>query len=189
MAAGSLPTLLEDHPVIAGVNDEEGLRAVLRSECAVVFLLFGDVLTLPGLVARLKAGGRTVFVNVDLVDGFSGREVVVRWVREHTEADGILSSRAPLVRAARELGLFAVHRFFLIDSISYRNLAKQVRGSKPDCVEVMPGCVPRVISWVVADLDVPVIAGGLVCDREDVFAALKAGASAIASSNREVWEM
>ena len=49
--------------------------------------------------------------------------------------------------------------------------------------------MPRVISWVVADIDVPLIAGGLVCDRDDVFAALKAGAAAIASSNREVWKM
>jgi glycerol uptake operon antiterminator len=29
----------------------------------------------------------------------------------------------------------------------------------------------------------------LVCDKEDVMAALNAGASAIASSNRDVWLM
>ncbi|MFI5658797.1 glycerol-3-phosphate responsive antiterminator [Streptomyces sp. NPDC051684] len=185
----SLTDLLEDAPVIASVKDEAGLKAVLRSDCKVVFLLYGSLLDLPEIVATLKDDGRTVLVNVDLVEGFSGKDVVVRYVKERTAADGILSSKAFMVRAAREAGLFAVHRFFLIDSMSYRNLVPQLRSSKADCVEILPGCVPRVISWVVDDIEVPLIAGGLVCDRDDVFAALKAGATAIASSNADVWEM
>ncbi|MCF2128271.1 glycerol-3-phosphate responsive antiterminator [Streptomyces sp. NPDC005047] len=184
-----LPALLEENPVVASVKDAEGLEAVLRSDCRVVFLLYGTVLDLPEIVARLKEDGRTVLVNVDLLEGFAGKEIVVRYVKEKTAADGVLSSKAFMVRAARELGLYAVHRFFLIDSLSYRKLAPQVRSSQADCVEILPGCMPRVISWVVADIDVPLIAGGLVCDRDDVFAALKAGAAAIASSNTDVWEM
>ncbi|MBB4789499.1 glycerol-3-phosphate responsive antiterminator [Streptomyces nodosus] len=185
----SLPALLEEHPVAASVKNEADLQAVLRADCKIVFLLYGTVLDLPAVVHRLKDAGRIVLVNVDLLEGFAGKEIVVRYIKERTDADGILSSKAFMVRAARELGLFAVHRFFLIDSMSYRNLAPQVRQSKADCVEILPGCMPRVISWVVADIDVPLIAGGLVCDRDDVFAALKAGASAIASSNHDVWAM
>ncbi|MFD7921826.1 glycerol-3-phosphate responsive antiterminator [Streptomyces sp. NPDC059740] len=184
-----LSRLLEDHPVVASVKDDEDLRAVLRSDCSVVFLLYGTLLNLPDLVRTLKDHGKTVFVNVDLLEGFGGKEIVVTYVRERTVADGVLSSKAHMVRAAREQGLFAVHRFFLIDSLSYRNLARQVRLSKADCVEILPGCMPRVIGWVVADIEVPLIAGGLVCDRDDVFAALGAGAAAVASSNHAVWEM
>ena len=120
MDATSLPSLLEEYPVVASVKDEEGLDAVLRSECKIVFLLHGSVLDLPSIVQRLKDDGRIVLVNVDLIEGFAGKEVVVRYVKEKTSADGILSSKAFMVRAARELGLFAVHRFFLIDSLSYR---------------------------------------------------------------------
>lgn len=186
---GSLMTILEDHPVVASVTNADGLDAVLRSDCQIVFLLYGSLLDLAAVVDKLKAHGKTVLVNVDLVEGLSGREVAVQYVKERTAVDGILSSKAFMVRAAREMGLFAVHRFFLVDSMSYHNLAKQVQMSKADCVEILPGCMPRVISWVVADIDVPLIAGGLVCDRDDVFAALKAGAAAIASSNRDVWAM
>ncbi|MFJ2774588.1 glycerol-3-phosphate responsive antiterminator [Streptomyces sp. NPDC087300] len=184
-----LSDLLLESPVIASVKDEAGLRGVLRSECKIVFLLYGSVLDLPDIVRTLKDDGRTVFVNVDLLEGFASKEVVVRYVKERTGADGVLSSKAFLVRAAREAGLYAVHRFFLIDSLSYRNLVPQLRSSRADGVEILPGCMPRVISWVTADIDVPLIAGGLVCDREDVFAAMKAGASAVASSNEEVWKM
>lgn len=185
----SLLDLLEGSPVVASVKDEEGLEAVLKSDCEVVFLLYGSVLDISATVQRLKDAGRTVLVNVDLLEGFAGREIVVSFIRQHTAADGVLSSKAFMVRAAREQGLFAVHRFFLVDSFSYHNLAKQVAISKADCVEILPGCMPRVIGWVVGDVGVPLIAGGLVCDREDVFAALQAGATAIASSNHEVWRM
>jgi glycerol uptake operon antiterminator len=94
-----------------------------------------------------------------------------------------------MVKYAKSLGLFAIHRIFLVDSFSYNNLPKQVKLSGADAIEILPGCMPRVISWVREDTDIPLIAGGLVCDKQDVISALGAGAIAIASSNRQVWKM
>ncbi|QUH03864.1 glycerol-3-phosphate responsive antiterminator [Saccharopolyspora erythraea] len=181
--------LLLDNPVIASVKDDAGLQTVLRSDCPVVFLLYGSVLTVPSLVDALKSGGKTVLVNVDMVEGLNAKEIAVQYIREKTGADGILSSKAVMVKAAREQGLLAVHRFFLVDSFSYHNLGRQIAISRPDYVEILPGCVPRVITWLRQDIEVPIIAGGLVCDKDDVVAALGAGAAAIASSNVDVWSM
>lgn len=184
-----LSRVLGTQTIIATVKDEEDFRRVLESDCTVVFLLYGSILNLPDLVDTLTTHGKTVLVNVDLLQGFGSGDVVVDYVAERTAAVGVLSSKAAMVRRARALGLLAVHRFFLIDSMSYRNLARQVRSSKADCVEILPGCMPRVIGWVVADIDVPLIAGGLVCERDDVHDALGAGAAAVASSNHGVWAM
>ncbi|WP_026197429.1 glycerol-3-phosphate responsive antiterminator [Sciscionella marina] len=181
--------LLRDNPVIASVKDDAGLRAVAESECPVVFLLYGSVLDLAGLVRELTVHGKTVLVNVDMIEGLVSKEIAVRFVREQTDAAGILSTKANIVRAARERGMLAVHRFFLVDSFSYHSLGRQIAVSKPDYVEILPGCVPRVIGWLRADTTVPIIAGGLVCDKDDVLAALGAGATAIASSNVDVWAM
>jgi glycerol uptake operon antiterminator len=181
--------VLSLHPVIASIKDEDGLRAVLHAPCPVVFVLFGSVMTIHGIVSALKKAGKTVFVDVDLLDGFSSKPITVDFLKAHTQADGVLSSKSIMVRAAKAAGLMAVHRLFLVDSFSYNNVSKQVKISQPDAIEILPGCMPRVISWVRDDTDIPLIAGGLVCDKEDVMAALGAGASAIASSNREVWRM
>lgn len=187
--SGEVHELLLDRPVVASIKDEAGIEAVAEAEPQVVFLLFGSILTLPGLVERLRAHGKTVLVNVDLVEGLVSRDVAVDFVKERTKADGVLSSKAAIVKAAKARGLLAVHRFFLVDSFSYHNLGKQLAISRPDYIEILPGCVPRVISWLRADTDVPIIAGGLVCDKDDVLAALGAGATAIASSNVDVWAM
>lgn len=184
-----LAAILQDNPIIASVIDEPALEAVFASDCAVVFLRHGSVLTIGAIIARLKTAGKLVFVDVDLIDGFASKEVVISYISTLTDADGILSSKAYMVKAAKAIGLVAIHRFFLLDSMAYRNLPKQVRLSGADAVQIQPGCMPRVISWIRADVTLPIIAGGLVCDKEDIVAAIGAGASAIASSNRDVWAM
>ena len=181
--------VLSFHPVIASIKDEDGLRAVLHAPCPVVFVLFGSVMTIHSIVATLKSAGKTVFVDVDLLDGFSSKPIAVDFLKAHTQTDGVMSTKSIMVRAAKAAGLMAVHRLFLVDSFSYNNLSKQVKISEPDAIMILPGCMPRVISWVRDDTNLPLIAGGLVCDKEDVMAALGAGASAIASSNRAVWVM
>jgi glycerol uptake operon antiterminator len=181
--------LIGENPSIAGIKDDAGLRLVLKSDCRIVFILYGNVMTIASIVQKLKENGKMAFINVDLIEGFSTKDVVVEFLKRHTQADGILSSKASVIKAARAQGLFTVHRFFLIDSFSYHNLARQVEISQPDCIEVMPGCMPKVISWVVDSISIPVIAGGLVCDQEDAEAALKAGARAVSSTNPVVWSL
>ena len=180
---------LQDDPVIASVKDASALDDVLASDRAVVFVLYGSVLDIVGIVDRAKDAGKTVFVDVDLLDGFAAREVVVTWLAEHTRADGVLSTKSNLVRAAKRAGLVAIQRFFLVDSFSYHQLPRVVEQAGPDAIEILPGCMPRVITWLRDDTSVPIIAGGLVCDKADVMAALGAGAVAVASSNRDVWGM
>ena len=104
--------------------------------------------------------------------GGTEADVVVTWLAANTRADGVLSTKSDLVRAARRAGLVAVQRFFLVDSFSYHQLPRVVEQAVPDAIEILPGCVPRVITWLRADTDVPIIAGGLVCDKADVMAAL-----------------
>lgn len=189
MRTAPIEDVLLLHPVIASIKDDDGLRAVLHAPSPVVFVLYGSVMSIHGIVATLKKAGKTVFVDVDLLEGFSAKPITVDFLKAHSEADGILSSKAVMIKAAKAAGLFAIHRLFLIDSFSYNNASKQISLSEPDAIMILPGCMPRVITWIRAETDLPLVAGGLVCDKEDVVGALGAGAVAIASSNRDVWLM
>ena len=82
-----------------------------------------------------------------------------------------------------------VLRFFLIDSMALENIEKQQYSIKPDFIEVLPGVMPKVIQKIKRKSGIPIIAGGLIQDKESVMAALSAGAVSVSTTNQEVWFM
>ena len=179
----------EDCPVIAAVKDEEGLKACLDPEIGIAFVLYGDLCTIPEIVRTLKENGKTVIVHIDLIPGLSGKEIAVDFIHRSTDADGIISTKPALIRQARELGMCTVMRFFAIDSMAFDNICRQSEAVRPDVIEVLPGLMPKVIRRICEESPIPVIAGGLITEREDIVAALNAGAVSISTTNRKVWFM
>ena len=186
----TLLEILARNPIIASVKNEEGLEAALKSDVPVIFLLYGDVLTVGELTRRAHEVGKVVFVHLDLVDGLAAREVSVDFIARHTAADGVLSTKASLTRRAKELGLVAIQRFFLLDSMAIDNISRHLGPETSDLIEVLPGLMPKIISRVrLVAAGKPVIAGGLIREKEDVTAALTAGAVAVSATSPAVWEM
>lgn len=180
--------VLSDEPIIAAVKDEQQLDLAVNSGCGVVFLLFGSILNISALVGKVKAAGKLAFVHIDLIEGLSGKEVAVTAIKELSAPDGIISTRPALLRHAKTLGLKTVQRFFVVDSLSVRNILPQSRAVKPDLIEIMPGLLPRVIAEITQSTETPVIAGGLISEKEHIISALSSGAAAVSTSRPELWE-
>ena len=125
-----------------------------------------------------RGGGIDLFTRTK-VDG------LVRLCRP----DGIISTRLPLVRRAQQLGLATVLRAFLIDSMSLTTLLQQLERERPDFVEILPGIIPGGIRETTEKTTIPLIAGGLIRSKQDVFQALQAGVIAVSTSCADVWEM
>ena len=68
--------VLEDNPIVAAIKDEAGLEAALRTEVGIIFILHGNICSLPKLVERIKLSGRMAIVHVDLIDGLSNDDSV-----------------------------------------------------------------------------------------------------------------
>lgn len=181
----------EDCPVIAAIKSESGLEKCLATEIQIVFVLYGDICNIGEIVERLKAGGKTVMIHMDLICGLGNREVAVDYIQKTTRADGIISTKPALIKRAGELNYFSVMRFFMLDSMAYENVRKQMENVRPDMIEIIPGAMPKVISRLCKCTEgrVPVIAGGMITDKEDTMAALSAGATAISTTNQRVWLM
>lgn len=178
---------LEDSPIIVAVKDDEGLKKCLNCDSRVIFILYGDVLTIPDIVSTIKDAGKLAMVHIDLITGLSSKEITVDFLKKYTKADGIITTKPNLVKRAKELGLYTVLRFFLIDSMAYENIDRQVKVAKPDIIEVLPALMPKIVSKVCKLSPTPVIAGGLVSEKEDVMTLLQAGAISISSTNENVW--
>lgn len=189
MDTSQLLELLADGPVIAAVKDADGLAQALRSDVPVLFLLYGDILTIRDTVARVREAGKRVFVHLDLMEGLSSREISADFIAQTTDADGVISTKAALTRRARELGLVAIQRIFLLDSMALKNVERHFSTEAADLVEVLPGLMPKIIRRLWQSTGKPIIAGGLISDKEDVTGALGAGAVAVSSTNPAVWSM
>lgn len=182
--------LLEANPVIAAVKDMEGLQACCqREEIKVVFILFGDICSIGSIVEQVKNVDKVSMVHIDLITGLGGKEVAVDFIKQYTEADGIISTKPVMIKRARELSLYTTLRVFVLDSMAIENLEKQMSVAKPDVIEILPGLMPKIIRRVSRLVKVPVIAGGLISDKEDVVAALNAGAISVSTTNQSVWLM
>lgn len=180
-------------PVIAAVKSDAGLQAAVEmEEIQVIFVLYGDVCTIPEILERIKAAGKKAMVHIDLIAGLSAKEISVEFIARQTRADGIITTKPALVRRAKELGIFAVLRFFVIDSLALKNienLEMQCGTSRPDFIEVLPGVMPKVLGRIAKVSRIPMIAGGLITEKEDVIAALSVGAIAVSSTNQDVWKL
>ena len=184
---------VEANPVIAAVKSDAGLQAAVEmEEIQVIFVLYGDVCTIPEILERIKAAGKKAMVHIDLIAGLSAKEISVEFIARQTRADGIITTKLALVRRAKELGIFAVLRFFVIDSLALKNienLEMQCGTSRPDFIEVLPGVMPKVLGRIAKVSRIPMIAGGLITEKEDVIAALSVGAIAVSSTNQDVWNL
>lgn len=188
MRAERLLEILSDQPIIAAVKNNEEFQRALQSDVGVIFLLYGNILTVSQLTAQVHDCGKLVFVHLDMIEGLASKEVAADFIAGNTVADGVISTKAALTRRARELGLVGIQRFFLLDSKAMLSV-QQFSSSSADLVEVLPGLMPKIITRVAQSTRRPVIAGGLIQDKEDVITALAAGAVAVSTTNPDVWEM
>jgi glycerol uptake operon antiterminator len=177
--------LLQESPVVAAVKNDEGLERALTSGCAAVFFLYGTILNIAPLVQRARDAGKLAFVHADLIEGLTVRDIAADFIAQTTCADGVISTRPNLIHRAKELELIAIQRFFLLDSLSFENVLRQ--SSHADVVDILPGTMPRVISRLAGQVSQPLIASGLLIDKQDVMAALSAGAMAVSTTCESLW--
>lgn len=181
--------LLEKSPVVAAIKDDEGLEKALLSDCSIVFILYGNICSISEIVSKVIGSGKAAFVHADLINGLSMKDIAIDFIKNETKATGIISTKPVLIKRAKELSLLAVQRTFLIDSMALENMKKQIESCKPDALEIMPGIMPEIIKKIDTFTDIPIIAGGLLSNKKEIMADLEAGADAVSTTSRDLWNV
>ena len=96
-----------NNPIIAAVKNMKDIEVSCTiEEIQVIFILFGDVCSIDRIVKRVKDAGKVAMVHVDLISGLSPKEVSVEYLKEHTEADGIISTKPKNLGCIRSSDIF-----------------------------------------------------------------------------------
>lgn len=180
--------ILEDNPIVAAVKDMEQLDKALEKDVDVIFVLFGNILDIIDISKKIDEKNKVGILHVDLVDGLSNREIVLQYLKEKTKFHGIISTKAQTVKNAKKLGLIAIQRVFILDSLSFQSTKNHLI-DECDAVEMLPGLLFKVIKELSDTIRKPLIVGGLISDKEDVMEALKSGATCISTTREEIWSI
>lgn len=177
------------NPIIAAVKDLTKLDSALDSPCEIIFLLTGDIFNLKEIVYRAKSKNKTIFIHLDLIDGFSRNVTALKYINEHIKPDGVISTKSTLIKAAKDMDMFTIQRFFIIDSLSLNNVIAAMRAPHIDAIEILPGIMGKITQTLHQQTKKPIITGGLIKDKEDVIQSIKSGAIGISTTEKQIWFM
>lgn len=190
ITSNALELLTNGKSVIPAVRNEEDFNFALQDpRITSLILLYGDINTLPGMLAKAKRAQKVVIVHTEMLGGLGGDKAAVAFLAK-AGVKALITTKSHLGKAAQESGMFVIQRMFLMDSASLRSGIHLLRNFKPDAIEILPASVPAwVVEQFTKETGIPVIAGGLMRFRIDVERALRNGIRCISVSNRELWDM
>jgi glycerol uptake operon antiterminator len=138
-----------------------------------------------GMVA---AAGKVPIINIDLASGFARDHAAVTYLA-HRHVQGVISTHPEPLRAARDLGLFAVKRTFLLDSAALESALRSLDQFMPDALEVLPAmAAPHILVRLHAMYpSLPVIAGGLITTMREIDTLIRTGVTTVSVSDCRLW--
>jgi glycerol uptake operon antiterminator len=179
---------LAKHPIIPALRDLSSLDEALSFHPPVMMLLTGDIFDLHRVISHSREHNTITLVHLDLIDGVGRDKVGLRYLRDTLGLEGVVSTRSNLLKDARALGLVTILRLFVLDSAAYHTGIGLLHSLGPDAVEVLPGVVvPHLAAELAQDVAQPLIASGIIRNETDIRAVLAAGATAVTTSQRNLW--
>ena len=186
MVGFNLKDCLERSPIIAAVN-KKNFKAALMSPCELIFFLSASLLDVENYINEAHKVGKKIFIHIDFADGIGKDRAGVEFLA-NLKADGIISTRAQIIRCAKDLNILTVQRFFALDTKGLDSISDMLENVNPDLIEIMPGVVYKAIKRF-CNYSIPVIAGGLIETKTEVTEALSSGAEAVSTGKIELWSI
>ena len=172
--------------VFAAVRSNEEFLFALTCEVETIFMLCADIDHIFGQVKLAHQKGKKVFVHIDLAEGIGKDAYGVKYLKKQG-VDGIISTKTSMIKFAKKEGLVTVQRFFIVDSKSIDTTMDAIAQSKADMIEIMPGLLYKVIGDLKNKLNTPIVAGGLIQEKEEVEKAILSGAYAVSTGKSSLW--
>jgi len=177
-----------EHPIIASIRNDADLDSALNTQVAALFILYGDIFNLPQIMKEAKNHNKLVFLHMDLIKGIGRDREGVIYLAKKELCNGIVTTKNNLINIAKKEGLITIQRLFLLDSAALKTGEQLLKNNQPDAVEILPGiAAPYFIEHIYKDLLCPVVAGGLISDKDEIEKLLQRGVLAVSTSKKELW--
>ncbi|MBM7697711.1 glycerol-3-phosphate responsive antiterminator [Kurthia huakuii] len=174
--------------IIPAARTVKQFDQVLNSPFEYIVLLEVHISHLLSLKREADRHHKKLIIHADLIHGLKTDNFAADFLCNDVRPAGIISTRSNMLIKAKSRGIIAIQRVFLIDTIALEKSYSMIDTAKPDYIELLPGIIPSMISEIHQRTKIPVITGGLIRQQENVAEALTAGAVAVTTSNKELWQ-
>ncbi len=173
---------------IASVKEPKALEKALEAEVSAVVLSTGNIGIIKRYVDLYRSHRTPVFLHLERIGGISHDKEGIAFLAHYVKPDGIVTTRNSVIKLAKLQGLLTIQRLFLVDSDSIKSGLQSVQETQPDAIEIMPALLPEFIALYREQVDIPIIAGGLIRERTQMIQALQYGAVAVSMGNHQLWK-
>lgn len=179
---------LKVNPLIAAAQ-HESLQYAVDSKASLIILMNGRLNGLMKEDFQACNKKKPILLHTDLIKGLSNDKESINFIKEYINPTGIVSTKSTMLRAAKKKGLITIQRIFIIDTSSLKKAIESIRENDPDLVEVMPAWVYPIVETIKNEIDKPIILGGLVSKKEQIFQMLSTGSDGVSCSKSELWNI
>ncbi|MCG8395977.1 glycerol-3-phosphate responsive antiterminator [Bacillus atrophaeus] len=177
-----------NQPILPAIRNMKQFDEFLNSSFTYGVILDIHLGQLKGVIKEAQKHGKKMMVHVDLIHGIKHDEYGAEFICQEMKPAGIISTRSNVIVKAKQKKIYAIQRLFLLDTSAMEKSMEFVGKHKPDFIEVLPGIVPLLIKEIKEKTGIPIFAGGFIRTEQDVEQALKAGATAVTTSDTKLWK-
>ncbi|KIL50702.1 hypothetical protein KP77_13220 [Jeotgalibacillus alimentarius] len=173
--------------VIPAVRNMKDFEYALGKDHETIILLETRLSQIESVVRYAKQHNKKVFMHADLIQGLKVDEYGLEYLIHNVKVDGIISTKSSVIAFAKKYNVMGIQRLFALDSHALDHNLNACKKIQPDYIEVLPGIIPDILKEISEETGIPLIAGGLIRTKEDVENSLNNGATAVTTSDRNLW--
>jgi glycerol uptake operon antiterminator len=174
--------------ILPASSSMKDFEKFLASDYEIGIFLDIHLAQLKNIYNMAKRSNKKMIYHVDLIQGLKNDDYGTEFVCQEFEPLGLISTKSSVIMKAKQKGVIAIQRVFLLDSHALEKSYSLVERTKPDYVEVLPGSMPWMIKEIKERTQTKVIAGGLIRTIDEVTEILNSGAESITTSKKEIWD-
>ncbi len=153
-----------------------------------ILLKFGDINNIADLIRMAHKHHKRILLYLDAIRGLTKDPSAIEFL-SRIGVDAIATINMHCIRTIKKAGIPSLLSVFLIDSEATKTGLRSIQQAKPDALNLMPASIPaRVIRQIKENTDIPITAGGLIREREEVQKAISKGISAVITSEVRLWD-
>lgn len=177
-----------DEPIIGAIRNDTELEQILHSNLRIVFVLYGNLLTLADISSQLHAHNKLFFIHLDRIEGLKQDAEGIAFIKHITQPTGVISTKVSSLKHASNLKLHTILRIFILDSLSIESALKTLHTFQPDAIEILPGLIPKTVASFSQLTPLPIISGGLIETAKEANMMLASGALSVSTSCSLLWD-